>query len=69
MKSVNFQHKQKREHPAMKTTNTKNSTSKLNHKVVEESIETLKVENERLYMEIYYLENLNNLVQQMKNFQ
>ncbi|MGG0257435.1 hypothetical protein ABEY61_30365 [Bacillus toyonensis] len=50
----------------MKKTNT---TLKLNQKVVKVSIKALKVENNRLYIEIDYLKKLKTLVEQMKNLQ
>ncbi|WP_252188844.1 hypothetical protein [Bacillus mycoides] len=50
----------------MKNTNT---ISKLNHEIVEGSIEALKEENERLRMEIDYLKKLKALVQKKKKLQ
>ncbi|QWG81504.1 MULTISPECIES: hypothetical protein [Bacillus cereus group] len=56
----------KRGRPAMKNTNT---ISKLNHEIVEGSIEALKEENERLRMEIDYLKKLKAFVQKKKKLQ
>ncbi|MFK4469417.1 hypothetical protein [Bacillus sp. RC252] len=53
----------KRGRPAMENTNT---ISKLNHEIVEGSIEALKEENERLRMEIDYLKKLKAFVQKKK---
>lgn len=56
----------KRRRPAMENTN---AISKLNHEVVEGSIEALKEENERLRMEIDYLKKLKAFVQKKKKLQ
>jgi hypothetical protein len=52
--------------PAMEI---KNIRLKLNHKVVEGSIEALQAENERLLMEIDYLKKLNALIQNKTKLQ
>jgi len=46
-----------------------NTLSKLNHEVVEGSIEALKEENERLRIEIDYLKKLKAFVQKKKKLQ
>lgn len=56
----------KRGRPAMEI---KNIRPKLNHKVVEGSIEALQAENERLLMEIDYLKKLNALIQNKTKLQ
>ncbi len=60
LKGVDSLHEKKRGRPAMKNTNT---ISKLNHKVVEGSIEALQEENERLRMENDYFKKLKAFVQ------
>ncbi|EJV76933.1 MULTISPECIES: hypothetical protein [Bacillus cereus group] len=46
-----------------------NAISKLNHEVVEGSIEALQEENERLCMEIDYLKKLKAFVQKKQKLQ